>query len=462
VAGLHSCGANWEDEQRDWRMRGLMKDVTDAGATESGGDGLTAVARVVHQSRAQSVAQPERRSVAPARLRSLDVLRGFTIVGMLLVNDPGNASTAYDQLRHSVWHGWTFADLVFPFFLFIVGITTHLSLRSRAEHGERDHRLRLRILRRGAIIFGIGLLLNWFPFYQYGAIAGNPSPDFLDHVVGRLLDLRFLGVLQRIGLAYVAAALLSLRAPTKRVVAIIVALLVGYWASMMLLPVPEQSAIGARLLNEPSRTLAAWVDHVTLDWSEWGLGNHIWQNTAVYDPEGLLSTIPAIATTLLGVLAGRWLGSIRSLDERLRGLFIAGVSLTVGGLIWNLVFPINKNLWTSSFVVFTAGIALVLLTAIAWVVDVKRWTGWTQPFAVFGTNPITAYVGAELTAILFDSTIKLRLDGRLRSLHEVVYGRLLAPWMDARVASLSYSLLFVTFWYFLLLPLYRRGKILKI
>jgi predicted acyltransferase len=231
---------------------------------------------------------------------------------------------------------------------------------------------------------------------------------------------------------------------------------------MMLLPVPEQSAIGAQLLNEPSRTLAAWVDHVTLDWSDWGLGNHIWQNTAVYDPEGLLSTLPAIATMLIGVLAGRWLGGIRSLNERLKGLFTAGVALTVAGLMWNLVFPINKNLWTSSFVVFTAGVALVLLVAIAWVVDAKRWTGWTQPFAVFGTNPITAYVGAELTAILFDSTIKLRLDGRLRSLHQVVYQRLLAPLMDARVASLVYSLLFVTLWYLLLLPLYRRGKILKI
>jgi predicted acyltransferase len=386
----------------------------------------------------------------------------LTIIGMLLVNDPGDARNAYAQLRHSAWHGWTVADLVFPFFLFIVGITTHLSLRSRVERGDRDRALRRQILRRGAIIFAIGLLLNWFPFYQYGAIPGDPSPDFFDHILARLLDLRFLGVLQRIGLAYIGAAMISLHAPTKRVVAIIVTLLVAYWLALTLLPVPEQTEIGARLLNDPARTLAAWVDRVTLDWSDWGLGNHIWQGTTVFDPEGLLSTIPALATTLIGVVTGRWLGSLRPLSDRLKGMLLAGLAMTVVGLVWNVVFPINKNLWTSSFVVFTAGIALVLLAAIAWVVDAQRWRNWTQPFAVFGLNPITAYVGAELTAILFDSTIKFRLDGRLRSLHELVYARFLAPLMDAGLASLVYSLLFVSLWYLLLLPLYRRGKILKI
>lgn len=381
---------------------------------------------------------------------------------MLLVNAPGNANGSFAQLRHSAWDGWTMADLIFPFFLFIVGITTHLSLASRAERGDRDSALRRQILRRGAIIFAIGVLLNWFPFYQYGAIPDNASPDFLDHIVARLMVVRFLGVLQRIALAYVAAALLSFRAPTKRVISIVVTILIGYWLVMTLIPVPGQGEIGARLLEQPARTLAAWVDQLTLDFSEWGLGNHIWENTLVFDPEGLLTTIPAIATTLIGVLAGRWLGSMRPAVARLKGLFIAGAALTIVGLIWNVAFPINKNLWTSSFVVFTAGVALLLLASIAWIVDVKRWTRWTQPFAVFGLNPITAYVGAELTAILFDSTIKTRVDGRLRSLHEVVYEHLLAPWMDARLASLAYSLLFVTLWYFLLLPLYRRGKVLKI
>jgi predicted acyltransferase len=433
------------------------------GAAEERHDGLaTPTRRAIHRLPSGSAAEDPRHVVSWARLRSLDVFRGLTIIGMLLVNDPGDARTGFSELRHSAWNGWTIADLIFPFFLFVVGITTHLSLRSRQERGDSSRELRRQILRRGAVIFGIGVLLNWFPFYQYGAIPGHPSPTFIDHVVGRLTELRFLGVLQRIGLAYVAAALLTLRAPTKRMVGIIVTLLVGYWLALTLLPVPGDGAIGARLLDDPGRTLAAWMDRVTLDWSRFGLGNHIWQDSAVFDPEGLLSTIPAIATTLIGVLAGRWLGTLRALMARVYGLVVAGVVLTVAGLVWGVFFPINKNLWTSSFVLFTAGVALALLGAITWVVDVKCWTRWTQGFAVFGTNPITAYVGAEFTAVLLDSTIKLRFDGHLRSLHELAYQRLLAPFMDARVASLVYSLLFVTLWYFLLLPLYRRGKILKI
>jgi predicted acyltransferase len=399
---------------------------------------------------------------AASRLTSLDVFRGVTIIGMLVVNDPGDADAAYDQLRHSAWHGWTVADLIFPFFLFVVGITTYLSLRARAARGDSDSAVRRQILRRGALIFGIGLLLNWFPFYQYGAIAGHPSPTFLDHVVGRLSELRFLGVLQRIGLAYIAAALLTWRASTKVVVVTIGALLVGYWVALALLPVPGEAAVGAGLLDLPGRTLAAWVDRVTLDWSRWGLGNHIWESSVVYDPEGLLSTVPAIATTLIGVLAGRWLGSSRSLRERLNGLFAAGASLTAVGLLWSGVFPINKNLWTSSYVLVTAGVACTTLATIGWLADVRQWTRWTTPFVTFGTNPITAYVGAELTAVLLDSTIKLRVGGHLQSAHELIYDRLLASWLDPRAASLAYALAFVALWYFILRGLYRRGIVLKI
>src|SRR5690348_856959 len=206
-------------------MRSPMTDATDAGAADITADALTTARRVVHQSRPPFVAPSVSLAVSRPRLHSVDVFRGLTIIGMLLVNDPGDARSAYAQLRHSAWHGCTFADLIFPFFLFVVGITTHLSLRSRTERGDSDRELRRQILRRGAIIFGIGLLLNWFPFYQYGAIAGDPSADFLDHVVARLMGLRFLGVLQRIGLAYVAAGMISLHASTKRVVVVIVGVL---------------------------------------------------------------------------------------------------------------------------------------------------------------------------------------------------------------------------------------------
>jgi predicted acyltransferase len=397
-----------------------------------------------------------------ARLTSLDVFRGLTIIGMLLVNEPGNAGAAYRQLRHSAWHGWTLADLVFPFFLFVVGITTHLSLRARAGRGASDAALRRQILRRGAVIFAIGLLLNWFPFYHYGAIAGHSTPTFLDHLVARLLELRFLGVLQRIGMAYVATALLTYRAPTKRVAMATASILIGYWLLLTILPVPGEGELGARLLDQPARTLAAWVDRMTLDWSRWGLGNHIWASSAVYDPEGLLSTIAAIATMMIGVLTGRWLGTQRALGERMNGLFASGAMLTVSGLAWSALFPINKNLWSSSYVLFSAGVACTALATIMWLVDSRQWRRWTEPFVVFGTNPITAYVGAELSAILFDSTIKFRVDGRLRSAHELVYERLLASWLDPRLASLIYSLGFVALWYVLLLALHRRRIVLKI
>jgi predicted acyltransferase len=247
-----------------------------------------------------------------ARLLSLDVFRGLTIIGMLIVNNPGDASTAFVQARHSPWNGCTLADLVFPFFLFVVGITTHLSLQARAARGDSDGEIRSQILRRGALLFVIGLLLNWFPFYQYGALAGHPHPTALDHFIARLEQLRLLGVLQRIGIAYAAAALLSWKASWRQVALWVAAILLGYWLLLTLVPVPGEGTIGVYQLDSPGHTLSAWVDRATLDWSRWGRGNHIWRDSRVYDPEGLLSTIPAIATVLLGVLIGRLLSATRS------------------------------------------------------------------------------------------------------------------------------------------------------
>jgi predicted acyltransferase len=396
-----------------------------------------------------------------ARLLSLDVFRGLTIIGMLIVNNPGDASTAFLQARHSPWNGCTLADLVFPFFLFVVGITTRLSLQARAARGDNDREIRGQILRRGALLFVIGLLLNWFPFYQYGAIERHPHPTALDHFIARLEQLRLMGVLQRIGIAYAAAAFMSWKASGKRVALWIQAILLGYWLVSTLVPVPGEGTIGFYQLNNPGHTLSAWVDRATLDWSRWGLGNHIWQESRVYDPEGLLSTIPAIATVLFGVLIARLLASPRPLNERIRQLVAAGAVLTVAGFLWGLAFPINKNLWTSSYVGFTAGVACLTLAAITWLTDVRQWRRWTEPFVAFGINPITAYVGAELNAVLFDSTIKLRVAGRLQSLHQLAYDGL-ARWLPAAIASLGYSLAFVALWYFVLRALHRRGIVLKI
>jgi predicted acyltransferase len=412
--------------------------------------------------RRESATHPTPALRLASRLTSLDVFRGLTIIGMLLVNDPGDASVVYAELRHSAWNGWTLADLVFPFFLFVVGITTQLSLTSRASRGVSNARLRRHVLARGGMLFAIGLLLNWFPFYQYGTIAGHDAPTFLDHVVARLEQVRVLGVLQRIGLAYIGAAFLTWRAPSRRVVAAIAALLVGYWLLLTVVPVPGEGMIGARLLDSPSRTLAAWVDRVTLNWTQWGLGNHIWESSVVYDPEGILSTIPAIATAMIGVLVGRWVELSRSLGERLSGLFAAGALLTVAGLLWSGLFPINKSLWTSSYVLFTGGVACTTLATISWLIDVRRWRRWTEPFIVFGLNPIAAYVGAELTAMLVGSTIKLRVSGRLQSGRELIDERVFGSWLEPRSASLAYAVAFVLLWYFILRPWHRRGIILKV
>jgi predicted acyltransferase len=238
-------------------------------------------------------------------------------------------------------------------------------------------------------------------------------------------------------------------------------LLIGYWVALTLVRVPGQGTIGLSLLDNPGQTLSAWVDRTTLDWSRWGLGSHLWESSRVYDPEGLLSTIPAIATTTIGVLVGRWLADPRSLVERLSGLFAAGALLTVAGLAWGAVFPINKILWTSSYVLFTAGVGCTTLATIAWLLDVRHHRQWMTPLIVFGVNPILAYVGAELTAVLFDSTIKLRVAGHLQSLHELAYAGL-ASWLPPNAASLVYSLSFVGIWYLLLLVLYRRGIVFKI
>ena len=407
-------------------------------------------------------ALPKTVAGASTRLLSLDVFRGLTIVGMLLVNNPGSSATAFAQLRHSTWNGCTIADLVFPFFLFVVGISTHLSLTARTARGDDDGAVRRQIVRRGALLFAIGLLLNWFPFYHYGAVPSYVGARFLDHLIARLLELRLLGVLQRIGIAYVVAALLSMRRSSRSLVVATVVLLIAYWLAMTVVRVPGEGAIGTLLLDQPGRNLSAWVDRVTLDWSRWGLGNHIWESSRVFDPEGLLSTIPAIATTLIGVLAGRWLSSGRSLGERLRGLFVAALALVVIGLAWGVAFPINKNLWTSSYVLFTGGVACALLAAIAWLVDMKRSRRWTPVFAAFGTNAITAYVGAELAAVLLDSTIKLRVAGRLQSAHQLIYERALATWMPPALAALLYSVAFVALWYLVLRALYRKGVVLKI
>jgi predicted acyltransferase len=311
---------------------------------------------------------------APARLVSLDVFRGTTIAAMILVNSPGS-SAAYWPLKHARWNGWTPTDLIFPFFLFIVGVSLVYSFESRLRRGDSRSALILHTLRRSATIFVIGLLLNGLPRF-------DPS------------TWRIPGVLQRIAVAYLAAALIMLYSRTHSRIMWIVALLLGYWALMSFVPVPGYGVPTRDVpLLEPYANLAAYLDRKLM------LG-HLWEGTR--DPEGVLSTLPAIATALCGVLTGEWLRSDRSPRRKVGGMLVAGVAGIVAGETWGIWFPINKNLWTSSYVLFTAGCALVCLAACYWIVDVKLSRGWwTRPFIIFGMNAIAAYVISELIEGMF-------------------------------------------------------------
>jgi predicted acyltransferase len=399
---------------------------------------------------------------ARERLISLDVFRGMTIAGMLLVNDPGSWSAVYPPLLHAAWHGWTPTDLIFPFFVFIVGITTHLSLSTRIARGDDDRAIRRQIVTRGALIFLFGCFLSGFPFFTWTAIAGNPDPSFLDRVVDRLLHWRILGVLQRIGIAYAVAALIARRTTVRQQITVIVVLLYGYWFAMTLLPVPGTGMLGQHALAKPSLTIAAWLDRTLLDWTRFGAGNHLWSGSVTWDPEGVLSTVPAIATAMLGILAGRWIAQPRPIAERLNGLFAAGALGIMVGLMWNWSFPINKGIWTSSYVVFTAGAACVTLATIMYVVDVLDVRWWTKPFVIYGLNPILVYVGSGVMARCIYSIFKVSYDGQVIAVQAAIYRAAFASWLAPKNASLAFALAVVLAWYGVAYVLYRKRIVLKV
>jgi predicted acyltransferase len=391
------------------------------------------------------------------RLLSLDVFRGMTVAGMLLVNDPGTWSAIFPPLEHAEWNGWTPTDLIFPFFLFIVGITTHLSLSARRARGDNDSAVVKQILRRGLIIYLLGFAMAMFPFYQWGSIDAIPNAGAWDRILFRIEHVRILGVLPRIAIVYVCAALLTLRTTVKQQILIIAALLFGYWFAMTLIPVPGENVVGALLLHTKDRNLAAYLDRAILG------TNHTWIGSVTFDPEGPMSTIPAIATAMLGVLAGRWIAHRdKPLLERITGLFAVGSVGMMLGLMWNWSFPINKNLWTSSYVIFTAGMACVGLATVMWIVDYCNVKWWTKPFVVFGVNPIVAFVGSGVMARLIYTLWHVSYQGKSIAIQDAIYQIVFLPWLPPRVASLAFALAFVLLWYGILLVLYKRNIILKV
>ena len=340
---------------------------------------------------------------------------------MILVNSPGSAA-AYWPLKHARWNGWTPTDLIFPFFLFIVGVSLVYSFESRLRRGDSRRALVLHTLRRSATIFVIGLLLNGLPHF-------DPA------------TWRIPGVLQRIAVAYLAAALITLYSRTGSRIAWISALLLGYWVLMRFVPVPGYGVPTRDIpLLDPMANLAAYLDRKLM------LG-HLWEGTR--DPEGVLSTLPAFATVLCGVLTAEWLRSRYGPERKLAGMLVAGVAGVVAGEIWGVWFPINKNLWTSSYVLLTAGCALICLAACYWLVDVKLYRGWwTRPFVIFGMNAIAAYVISEVLGGAF-------------SWKERIFQRTFAQVGPPEFASLLYAVAVVCVCFLPVGWMYRKRIFLK-
>ena len=388
------------------------------------------------------------------RLLSLDVFRGLTVAGMLLVNNPGTWNAIYPPFEHAPWHGWTPTDLIFPFFLFIVGITTHLSLTERRARGDDDAALMRQIVRRAALIYAFGLAMSLFPFFTWRAVAGHPDPSMLDRIVDRLDHVRIMGVLARIAVAYLVGALLAFRAPTKRVIVTLVVILYAYWFALTLLPVPGTGITGE--IDVPSLTLQGWLDRLIIG------QRHIWSGSVSYDPEGILSSLGAIASVLCGVLAGRWIATDRPLTDRLVGLFGAGAIATVGALMWDWSLPINKNLWTSSYVLFTAGMGAMALATCMWVIEVLNVRRWTKPFLMFGMNPIVAFVGSGVMARCIYTVFTAEYQGRRQAVQSIIFQAGFASWLPPRDASLLFAIVFVLFWLALLSVLHSKKWFLKL
>lgn len=388
----------------------------------------------------QTVAAPsEAKQIRAERIQSVDVFRGLTIALMILVNNNGDFRSTYWPLLHSEWNGWTPTDLVFPFFVFIVGVSMVYSFRSRLARGDSKSAILMHAFRRAAILFAIGvLLINSFPDHY------DPS------------HMRIYGVLQRIAICYLVAAVFVLWTGIEGKIAAIGVCLIGYWILMRYLPVPGFGVPTHNIpLLDPDRNWAAWLDRKLL------MG-HLYEGTR--DPEGLLSTIPAIGTVLFGVLTGEWLRSKASAGKKALGMLIFGVVGLAAGKFFNIWFPINKKLWTSSYVLFTAGFALVVLALCYWLLDVRKLRGrWTMPALVFGMNAIAAYTLSEMLAAGLDSWILNASAGGETSMQELIYRRLFAfSGISTPNTSLAYAIAFVLVCWLAMLILWRKKIFLKV
>jgi predicted acyltransferase len=378
--------------------------------------------------------------VPAPRLLSLDVARGITIAFMIMVNNNGG-SGSWGFMNHAKWDGLTATDLVFPTFVFVMGMSVVFAIESRLARGATRGQIVWHTMQRAAILCVLGIIVNSFPFFA------------LEH-------MRFYGVLQRIAVCYLAVSLLYLWKPRAWVIAAALAIaLAGYWVLLRWIPVPGAGLPGRDVpFMDVRQNLVSWVDRQVFPY-------HLYRDIPdhnVRDPEGLLSDLPAIGTALMGMLAGFWLRTRRSMSAQAIGLAVAAVVSLALGYAWAVWFPLNKNLWTSSYVLVAGGYSLALLTLVFWAVELKGWrTGWTWVWLVFGSNAIAAYMFSELlppVLVNLHFTSAGTRTNAIAFLREHVFARISDPGWAAFAYSISFTAVcFVPVWL-----LYRRRIFLKV
>lgn len=414
------------------------------------------------------------------RVLSIDAVRGLTIAGMILVNNPGSWSHIYPPLRHAPWNGCTPTDLVFPFFLFLVGVSMWFSLKKRRGAGDSRSSIFAHVVRRSVILICLGLCMYGFPDFRLigpfvltiiGAslLMGGNSGDSpsqspgakrlaggmilvgaaiycrLDYGYFDQTNLRVPGVLQRIGLCYLLASVFVLAFGLRGVAVGMLVLVVGYAILLSTVSPPDGYT---NEVTGPDGLLHDWIDTTIL-------GDHLYRERP--DPEGLLSSLGGVATVLFGVMAGWWLGSERSSGQKTIGLFVAANAALMIGLIMDFAYPINKKIWSPSYVVYTGGLALHVIAMCYWLIDVRGYRSWAQPFLVFGSNAIVVFVASSLVAKMLgrwrigDASIKLW-----------AYDQIVAAVGHATFASLVYAVAYVSVWLLLMVPLYRRRWFVRI
>jgi predicted acyltransferase len=401
---------------------------------------------------------------SPARLMSLDVFRGATIAGMILVNNAGNWNAIYKPLEHAEWHGWTFTDLIFPFFLWIVGVAIPLSTARRLEQGQSRRELLWHALRRAVIIFALGFFLNSFSLLLDASLWRDGFSAWLHNYA---TTVRVPGVLQRIAICYFIAVVIFLGFDIRGQLNWIFGLLAGYWVLMIVGPMLGCGTGGL----EQHGNFCEYVDSLVLNGKT--IGMHVWRGGKTWDPEGVFSTVPAIATCLFGVMTGHVLRSKLTPETRTAWLFVGGNLLLFAGAVMDAWLPINKKIWTSSYSVFMAGMAMNCFAVCYWLVDVQGWRKWAKPFAIYGMNAITVFMLAGLLGRILPAIRWTDPAGKTVGLQTYLYDHICAPFASPdtapffsllaspKNASLMWALMYVAALYLVAWVMYRRKWFLK-